>query len=113
MPVDQDKLSALAGEIGRFHVRERRMRRAQTRMSELLAGGQSLPDAEVAAYLHEVLRYFRGFEREARAHLRDLDRRLARVSQLQFNLSAERGVAAGRVEATQGVLARLAELGSQ
>jgi hypothetical protein len=57
------------------------------------------------------LRYFRGFEREARAHLRDLDERLARVSQLQFNLTAERGVAARRAELTQGVLARVEELG--
>jgi hypothetical protein len=40
----------------------------------------------------------------------DVDRRLAKVSQLQFNLTAERGVAARRVEVTQGVLARLLEL---
>jgi hypothetical protein len=113
MLVDRERLGALAAEIGRFYVRERKLRRAQARMTELLAAGEPVADAEVAAYLTEVLRYFRGFEREARAHLSDLDRRLARVSQLQFNLTAERGVAAGRVEATQGVLARVAELGSQ
>ncbi|MFY9781791.1 MAG: hypothetical protein WAJ85_14930 [Candidatus Baltobacteraceae bacterium] len=113
MSVDRERLRALAAEIGRFYVRERRLCRAQARMAELLATGEPVPDAEIAAYLSEVLRYFRGFEREARAHLRDLDRRLARVSQLQFNLTAERGVAARRVEVTQGVLARVAEIGSQ
>ena len=57
--------------------------------------------------------YFSGFEREARAHLADIDKRLARVSQLQFNLTAERGVTARRVEVTQGVLARLAEVAAE
>jgi hypothetical protein len=112
MPVDRERLRALAAEIGRFYVRDRRLRRAQDRMAELLAAPEPVPDAEIARYLTEVLRYFRGFEREARVRLRDLDRRLARVSQLQFNLTAERGVAAGRVEATVGVLARVAEIGS-
>jgi hypothetical protein len=57
-----------------------------------------------------VIRYFSGFAREAQAHLRDVERRLAKVSQLQFNLTAERGVAAKRVEITQGVLSKVAEL---
>lgn len=112
MPVDRERLGALADEVGRFYVRERKLRRAQARMVELLAAGGPVPERETAAYLGAVLRYFRGFEREARARLSDLDRRLARVSQLQFNLTAERGVAARRVEATQGILASIAELGS-
>jgi alpha-ketoglutarate-dependent taurine dioxygenase len=112
VPLEREGLRALAEEVGRFHVRDRKLGRAQARMAELLAAGGAVPDAEAAAYLAEVLRYFRGFEREARAHLRDLERRLARVSQVQFNLTAERGVAIRRVEATQGVLARIAELGS-
>jgi hypothetical protein len=111
MPVDREGLSALVAEIARFHIRDRKMRRAQARAANLLAGGAALSDEDAAAYLAAALRYFRGFEREARAHLRDLDGRLARASQLQFNLSAERGVAARRVEVTQGVLARVEELG--
>ena len=87
------------------------MRCAQARVAKVLAAGAPLGDDDAAAYLAAALRYFRGFEREARAHLRDLDGRLARVSQLQFNLTAERGVAARRVEVTQGVLALVEELG--
>jgi hypothetical protein len=64
----------------------------------------------LAAYLAAARRYFVGFEREAREHLREVESRLAKVSQLQFNLTAERGVAARRVAATQGVLSRVAEL---
>jgi hypothetical protein len=41
--------------------------------------------------------------------LADVDRRLAKVSQLQFNLTAERGVTARRVEVTQAVLTRARE----
>ena len=52
--------------------------------------------------------YFSGFEREARAHLRDVDKRLEGLNQVNFNLTAERGVAVKRIEATQGVLARTA-----
>jgi len=74
-----------------------------------LAGGG--PDeSAVHRYLLAVRRYFTGFERDARARLKDVEMRLARASQLQFNLTAERGVAVRRVELTQGVLARALEL---
>ena len=63
-----------------------------------------------AAYLREVRRYFEGFDREARAQLRDVDRRLERVNQIHFNLTAERGVAVKRIEGTQNVLAALGTL---
>jgi hypothetical protein len=110
MPVDRARLKALADDVGRFYVRERTMRRAQEAMRTLLGNDATLDDAAVRGYLQAVTSYFTGFEREARAHLADLERRLARVSQLQFNLTAERGVALRRVEATRGVLSLLAEL---
>jgi len=109
MPADRDKLEELTAEIGRFYVRDRALRRAQERMQRALAGGQP-PRGVVDAYLKAVRKYFTGFSREARTHLSDVERRLARVSQVQFNLTAERGVAARRVEATQGVLARVEEI---
>jgi hypothetical protein len=110
MPVDRAALAALADEIDLFYVRDRVLRRAQQSMVEALARDEPPADRVVRAYLEAVRTYFSGFEREARSHLRDLDRRLAKASQLQFNLSAERGVAARRVERTQGVLAHVAEL---
>jgi hypothetical protein len=111
MPVDRAALAAFVREVGRFYVRDRRLRRAQAALDAKLAADAAPDDAEVARYLEAVKTYFTGFEREARARLRDVDRRLARVSQLQFNLTAERGVTARRVEVTRKVLERLAELG--
>ncbi|MBD5656767.1 MAG: hypothetical protein IAI50_16535 [Candidatus Eremiobacteraeota bacterium] len=113
MPVDRTALTALAEEIGRFYIRDRAMVRAQRTIVEVLARDGPPGDAAVRAYLTSVGRYFGGFEREAQTHLRDLDRRLAKASQLQFNLTAERGVAAERVERTQGVLRRVAELATR
>ncbi|MHB8147632.1 MAG: hypothetical protein ACYDGM_10295 [Vulcanimicrobiaceae bacterium] len=73
-------------------------------MSAAIASGDV--DARATSrYLQAVRRYFSGFEREARLHLRDVDRRLEHLHQVQFNLAAERGVAAKRIEATQSVLA--------
>lgn len=111
MEPEADKLRELVERVGGFHLRGS-MARAQRRMVEVLASGPP-PPAEVAAYLHATRRYFAGFEREARAHVKNVERRLSHVSQLQFNLTAERGVAVRRVEITQGVLRALAELGDQ
>ena len=110
MPADTAALGALVDEIGRFYIRDKKLRRAQAAMRATLARSSVPSDAEVRAYLRALQAYFAGFEREARAHLADVDRRLAKVSQLQFNLTAERGVTARRVEVTQGVLSRVAEL---
>jgi hypothetical protein len=112
MAADSSQLESLVAEIGRFYVRDKALRRAQATIVRLLAEGDP-PAPAVEAYLRAVRHYFEGFEREARAHLKDVDRRLARVSQLQFNLTAERGVTLSRVEATQGVLSRVAELGAK
>jgi hypothetical protein len=113
MAVERSRLKALVDDVGRFYVRDRNMRRAQEAIRTLLANDAPLDDAAVRGYLGAVTTYFSGFEREARAHLADIDKRLARVSQLQFNLTAERGVTARRVEVTQGVLARLAEVAAE
>ncbi len=110
MPADAAALADLVDEIGRFYIRDKKVRRAQEAMRVKLAGAGAPADADVRSYLRAVTSYFAGFEREARAHLADVDRRLAKASQLQFNLTAERGVTARRVEVTQGVLSRVAEL---
>ncbi len=110
MSASRPALDALVNEVGRFYIRQRTMRRAQATMTAALAAATPPSAADIAAYVKAVEAYFGGFEREAREHLRDVDRRLGRISQLQYNLTAERGVTARRVEVTQGVLARVAEL---
>lgn len=79
------------------------MKRAQREAEAMLRGG-NLDAQGCERYLRAVRGYFDAFEREARAHLRDVDRRLEHASQVHFNLSAERGVAVKRIEATQSVL---------
>ncbi len=80
------------------------MKQAQLRAQDLLRKGE-VEESERRRYLRAVTSYFAGFEKEARGHLRDVDRRLEHVNQVQFNLNAERGVALKRIEATQSVLA--------
>ncbi len=108
--VDPKQLRTLVADVAQFHVTDRRLRHAQERITALLAAGDDVPPKAARAYLDALRRYFGGFQREARAHLSDVERRLTRVSQVQFNLTAERSVAARRVELTQGVLARIAEI---
>jgi hypothetical protein len=105
--LEPDALRALVDEVGRFYVRDRKLGRVQRAMSEALAGGGTPGDDQVRAYLETVRRYFTAFQSEARAHLQQVEARLKRVSQEQYNLAAERGVAARRVEATRSVLSRL------
>jgi hypothetical protein len=112
MPVERQRLQALATEIGRFYVRDKAMQRAQAAMLRALAEGDP-PQSAVDGYLKAAQKYFAGFAREAQNHLADVERRLARVSQLQYNLTAERGVTARRIEATQGVLAQVEELAAE
>lgn len=108
MPVDV-ALTDLAQRVGAFHITHRAMKRAQHAIEVAIAAG-AVDDALRGAYLAEVRRYFQGFDAEARAQLRDVDRRLERVNQIHFNLIAERGVAVKRIEATQSVLEELATL---
>jgi hypothetical protein len=86
MPADPG-LRDLVARVGAFHITDGAMKRAQHAI---------------------VRRYFEGFDREARAHLRDVDRRLEHTNQVAFNLTAERGVAVKRIEGTQAVLTALA-----
>jgi hypothetical protein len=107
MPVDA-ALAELVARIGAFHVTDRSMKRAQHEIQAAIASG-SVDDRSRAAYLAAARRYFESFNGEARAHLRDVDRRLEHVNQVHFNLAAERGVAVKRIEATQAVLSALSE----
>jgi hypothetical protein len=106
---DRAAVAELARAVGAFHITDKTMRAAQERIDRELGAGE--PDgASVRAYLDAVRRYFEPYEREAQGQLRHVDRELARLYQLQFNLTAERGVVAKRVEAVRGVLGALAEL---
>lgn len=105
----EDAFSALVARVGAFHVTDRAMKSAQSKVEEAVRTG-SIDERARAEYLDAVRRYFTPFEREARGHLRDVDRRLEHANQVVFNLTAERGVAVKRIEATQGVLADLSAL---
>jgi len=109
--VSDDRFAALVARVGAFHITDRTMRRAQDAAQAALESGALDPEQR-ERYLFAVRQYFSGFEREAREHLRDVDRRLEHLNQVQFNLTAERGVAVKRIEATQGVLAQLDAFGS-
>jgi hypothetical protein len=108
MPVDP-ALVEVAARVGAFHITHRSMKRAQSAIESAIANG-TVDQAARAAYIREVRRYFEAFDREAREQLRDVDRRLERINQIHFNLTAERGVAVKRIEGTQAVLDALASL---
>lgn len=86
------------------------MQRAQRRIVALLEAGDVTAQHEIDAYAAQVGAYFTAFEHEARVHLKDVEKRLSHIGQLQFNLTAERGVALRRLEITQGVLCALKDL---
>lgn len=112
MPADSAALRALVSRVGEFYLTDKRMKKAQGQIEAALSSG-SAPEADVRAYLAAVQSYFGGFEREAREHLRSVDKRLEHINQVHFNLSAERGVAVRRIEATQAVLHDLQQLESR
>jgi hypothetical protein len=106
---DADRLAGLVAAVGAFHITDKAMRAAQDLAEKAVAAGE-LDPAAAGAYLAAVRRYFEPYEREAKGQLRHVDRELERLYQVQFNLTAERGVVAKRVEAVRGVLDALAEL---
>jgi hypothetical protein len=110
MEADPEILHGLVERVGAFHLTDRSMLAAQRSIAAALAGG-NVTAAAAREYVVAVSRYFEGFEREARGHLRDLDRRLVQANQVVFNLTAERSVAAKRIEATAAVLKTVADLG--
>lgn len=112
MPAADDALRALVAKVGAFYITDKAMKQAQQQIETALAAGE--PDERARdTYLQAVRRYFSGFEREARGHLRDVDKRLENANQVVFNLTAERGVAVRRIEATQSVLEDLDRVGTQ
>lgn len=108
----EDALRALVAKVGAFYITDKTMKQAQKEIESALAAGEPGERAR-ESYLQAVRRYFTGFEREARGHLRDVDKRLEHANQVVFNLTAERGVAVRRIEATQSVLEDLDRVGSQ
>jgi hypothetical protein len=102
MPVDPS-FAALATHVGEFHITDRAMKRAQEEAAAAIASG-NVDDRARDSYVNAVQHYFEGFQKEARAHLRDVDKRLEQINQVAFNLTAERGVAVKRIEATETVL---------
>ncbi|MGH7659768.1 MAG: hypothetical protein ACRENA_02475 [Vulcanimicrobiaceae bacterium] len=106
---DPQRLRELVVKVGEFQIRDRAMTSAQRAMQAILA--ERVPTAEeIGRYRTAVERYFSASAQEAQQRLRDVDRRIAHVNQVQFNLQAERGVALRRVEVTQGVLSEAREL---
>jgi hypothetical protein len=109
--VSDAPLRELAERVAAFHITDRAMLRAQNTFTDALRVGEPSPAAR-EVYLRAVRAYFSGFERDAQAQLTGVDRELDLLYQRQYNLAAERGVAHKRLEAVQGVLASVAELGS-
>lgn len=99
-----DDFGALVALVGAFHLTDRAMKSAQQAVESALGAG-AVDAAARERYLRAVRAYFDSFEREARGHLRDVDKRLEQLNQVIFNLTAERAVAVKRIEAMQGVLA--------
>ena len=106
---DKGAFADLAMRVGAFHITDRTMKRAQADIERELDAG-TVSDAARGAYLAAVRRYFEGFSNEARRNLRDVDRRLEEINQVHFNLTAERGVAVKRIEATEAILHDLAAI---
>lgn len=102
-------MRVLVARVREFQIRDRALLAAQREMEKILQSRDASLE-EVQRYRRAVERYFSTMAREAESRLRDLDRRIAHVNQVQFNLQAERGVAVRRVEVTQGVLSAAAEL---
>jgi hypothetical protein len=101
--MSDDRFGALVARVGEFYITDRAMKAAQKKIEAELAAGSAEASAR-QHYIEAVRRYFTGFEREARAQLRDVDQRLVHANQVRFNLTAERGVVVKRIEATQSVL---------
>ena len=107
--MSEDRFAALVERIGAFHITERAMRAAQSAAEATVRDGVADEDAR-RRYVSAVKRYFSGFEREARTHLRDVDKRLDQLNQMVFNLTAERAVAVKRIESTQAILTEVGAL---
>ncbi len=107
-------LDELVQHVGEFPIRDRQVVKIQREMraavTAALTSGQTIETDLVKRYQATLRRYFVEFQKEAVAHVREIDRRLEKLAQLQFNATAERGVAARRVDVTKSVLARFESL---
>ncbi|MDQ2664303.1 MAG: hypothetical protein M3Y18_09795 [Candidatus Eremiobacteraeota bacterium] len=104
--LDDHAFRALMARVGNFYITDKAMKRAQDKIETLVSAGEA-DLRERNEYVAAVRRYFSGFEREARVHLRNLDKRLEQTNQVHFNLTAERAVAVRRIEATANILCDL------
>lgn len=96
MPIAVD-LAVLVRQVGAYRISDRALRAGLEALQGRLERNEMPSERELAVFLREARRYFEGLEREARAHLKDLDRRLDDLFQQQYNLQAERGVAQRRL----------------
>jgi len=103
MPANTEELRKLVERVGAFHITDKAMLSAQRAMEQRI-DSPTIDAGAQEQYLKTVRNYFEGFEREARVHLHDVDKRLEHANQVVFNLTAERGVAVKRIEATRGIL---------
>jgi hypothetical protein len=93
--------AAVVALVDAHHITDRRLLRARREL-ERRPGERS-----ERAFRREAVRYFSQLIREARAQVAEVDRRLDDVYQQQYNLTAERAVAARRLEEAQSVLRAL------
>ncbi len=110
MPYNENQFRELVARVGEFYITHKKMRKAQDKIEAALRNGSAQDPSEQRTYLQAVRQYFTEFDREARKQLRSVDQRLENVNQVHFNLTAERGVAVRRIEATQNVLRELSAL---
>lgn len=101
---EDEAIGRLTVAVARFRISTRKLRRLHAAMERALASAAPIGAADRRAYAQAVREYFANFQREAQAHLRDVDRRLDHTRQVQFNLTAERGVLEARIAATDSVL---------
>ncbi|MGC8485790.1 MAG: hypothetical protein ACP5O6_09185 [Candidatus Baltobacteraceae bacterium] len=90
-------LRALYERADRFHFSDPSMRALHERVGKAIESASAPAELE-ARYREALQRYFVGFDRQTRAQLRDLDRRLSELAQAQLNFTAERNVAVKRLE---------------
>lgn len=101
-------LRTLYERADRFHFSDPSMRSLHQSVGKALESESASADLE-ERYRKALQRYFVGFDRQTRAQLRDLDRRLAELAQAQLNFTAERNVAVKRLENIGDLIALLDE----
>ncbi|HVA36390.1 MAG TPA: hypothetical protein VNJ51_02125 [Candidatus Dormibacteraeota bacterium] len=109
MPTAVD-LAALARAVGSYRIGDRALRASLDRIRAHVERGETPSERDLETFVRDARRYFAGLEREARAQIKDLDRRLDDLFQQQYNLQAERGVAHRRLLGATETLERLQQV---